>query len=402
MFQTLTERPLPTIYTTDARFEADGRPDKLLLSTGLYCDAEGRCPVPEFIKEAEARVLASEQTKAYLLWGGDGAFNAALEAFVLGAEHPARVSGKTRTLQTPGSTAALRLVAELMARHAPGKACWVSQPGWGSHTQICLDVGVPVKTYPYLRADGLAVDLDAVVGALEGANAGDAVVFQAANHLPTGVDPSAEQWAVLADLCARRGLVPVLDAAFLGFGAPFEQEFAGLRAFFDVVQGGGFVTTSFGKAFGLYRERVGALTIVGPCAQRAQALWTHALHAVRTIYSSPPSHGAAVARTVLADPDLRAGLESRTAQIRARLGLMRRLIAERAQAAGLGARFARIQHERGLFTKTGMDEGQVAALHDRFAIHMNSRAVLNVSALPQASVERFIDAMAHVVADSEG
>ena len=51
------------------------------------------------------------------------------------------------------------------------------------------------------------------------------------------------------------------------------------------------VCSSFSKNFGLYNERVGALTLVGPTPQATAAALSHAKMCVRTDYSNPPFHG---------------------------------------------------------------------------------------------------------------
>ena len=53
------------------------------------------------------------------------------------------------------------------------------------------------------------------------------------------------------------------------------------------------------KNFGLYNERVGALTVTGRDADAVEIALSHLKRVIRANYSNPPSHGAAIVATVL-------------------------------------------------------------------------------------------------------
>lgn len=48
---------------------------------------------------------------------------------------------------------------------------------------------------------------------------GSCVLLHACAHNPTGVDPSRQQWTQIVDVVMERGLVPLLDTAYLGFAS---------------------------------------------------------------------------------------------------------------------------------------------------------------------------------------
>ena len=60
------------------------------------------------------------------------------------------------------------------------------------------------------------------------------------------------------------------------------------------------ICSSFSKNFGLYGERVGALTVVTTREDAAQRALSHVRISVRTNYSNPPTPGAAIVATLLA------------------------------------------------------------------------------------------------------
>ena len=51
---------------------------------------------------------------------------------------------------------------------------------------------------------------------LEGAQAGSIVLLHAVAHNPTGVDPTREQWEMIADLVQKKGLFAFFDCAYQG------------------------------------------------------------------------------------------------------------------------------------------------------------------------------------------
>src|SRR5437763_1684757 len=84
------------------------------------------------------------------------------------------------------------------------------------------------------------------------------------------------------------------------------------------------ISSSFSKNFGLYGERVGALTLVAAGSEAAQRALSQVRISIRTNYSNPPTHGAAIVATVLADAELRKQWEQELAAMRDRIHQMRR------------------------------------------------------------------------------
>jgi aspartate/tyrosine/aromatic aminotransferase len=49
---------------------------------------------------------------------------------------------------------------------------------------------------------------------LKNATAGSIVLLHTCAHNPTGVDPTLDQWKVLAEICRERLLYPFFDTAY--------------------------------------------------------------------------------------------------------------------------------------------------------------------------------------------
>ncbi|MGY2499157.1 aminotransferase class I/II-fold pyridoxal phosphate-dependent enzyme, partial [Klebsiella pneumoniae] len=70
------------------------------------------------------------------------------------------------------------------------------------------------------------------------------------------------------------------------------------------------VSSSFSKSFSLYGERVGALSIVSESKEESARILSQVKRVIRTNYSNPPTHGAAIVAAVLNNPELRAQWEA--------------------------------------------------------------------------------------------
>ena len=70
-----------------------------------------------------------------------------------------------------------------------------------------------------------------MLASLRGAKAGDVVLFHGCCHNPTGIDPTSEQWAQLAELSKASGWLPLFDFAYQGFARGLEEDAEGLRIF---------------------------------------------------------------------------------------------------------------------------------------------------------------------------
>lgn len=56
-----------------------------------------------------------------------------------------------------------------------------------------------------------------MVADLEAAPEGSVVLLHGCAHNPTGIDPTPEQWAEIAELCKRKKHMPFFDVAYQGF-----------------------------------------------------------------------------------------------------------------------------------------------------------------------------------------
>ncbi len=380
MFQQLSRLNPDTILGLMAKYRADPFTQKVDLGVGVFRDLSGNTPILDCVRRAEQTVLQSQTTKSYVSAAGREEFNGAVEELVLGNAHGARRDRRVRTLQAPGGCGALRVGAELIRAAAPGAAVHVSDPTWGNHMPLLGSSGLRLQRYPYYDAAAHELRFDAMLERLDQATAGDVVLVHACCHNPTGADLEPPQWEALIDLLRRRRLIPFLDLAYQGFAENLAADVAAVRQVAETLPEV-LIATSYSKNLGLYRERVGALTVVSEDESRADAVYSHMLQIARSIYSMPPDHGAAIAACVFADPQLRESWISELAAMRTRIQDMRMLLSEKLRAVTGDDSFDFIQAQRGMFSLLGVSTAVVNRLREQHHIYMTGDSRMNLAGI---------------------
>jgi aspartate/tyrosine/aromatic aminotransferase len=273
---------------------------------------------------------------------------------------------------------------------------WVSKPTWANHPAVFAASGMQVEQYAYRDESGKGVDFDAMLAALRKIPTGDAVCLHACCHNPSGIDPTIDQWKEIAAVVRERGLLPVVDFAYQGLGDGLKEDAAGLIELCSALDEL-LICSSFSKNFGLYCDRVGALTIVSGADAPTQAALSHAKICVRTNYSNPPRHGGAVVTAVLGDQALRAGWEVEVAEMRDRINGMRKLFVDTMQGKGCGVDFSFITQQRGMFSFSGLSPVQVDQLKNEYGIYIVGSGRINVAGMTEANMEYICDAILAVL-----
>lgn len=396
MFGKLEMAPADPILGLNEAFARDTNPNKINLGVGVYKDSEGWTPIFDSVKKAEERLLADEDTKDYLVITGLPAYNTAVQELLWGKEHEIIKSGRAGTVQTPGGTGALRVAADFIHRHMPNATVWLSDPTWANHPNIFRSADVNTKTYRYYNPTTFGLDFDALIEDLAQIPAGDVVLLHGCCHNPTGVDPSAEQWEKIGDVLEKNGVLPLVDFAYHGLGDGLEKDAAGLltlsRPGCEML-----VATSYSKNFGLYRERIGALTVVGENAEAIDKAMSHVKICVRTNYSNPPAHGAQIVATVLGDSALRAEWDNEVKGMRDRINGMRKRFVDGLESRGVQRDFSFIAHQRGMFSFSGLTPEQVADLRENHSIYIVGSGRINVAGITDANIDPLCDAIAKVL-----
>jgi len=155
------------------------------------------------------------------------------------------------------------------------------------------------------------------------------------------------------------------------------------------------VCNSYSKSFSLYGERVGALSMIGTDAGEAARLLSRIKQTIRSIYSSPATHGGALVAGVLGSAELRARWEAELGAMRSRVHAMRSGLVERLAARGAG-QYAFINRQAGMFSYSGLSKAQVHRLRDEFAIYAVDNGRICLAALSADKLDTVADAIAAV------
>jgi len=396
MLEALQMAPPDSILGLSEAFKADTNPSKINLSVGVYKDKDGRTPILGCVKEAERRLIESQTSKSYLAITGIAEYGRQVRQLVFGADHPLAVGERAATLQTPGGTGACRVAGDFLSQKLGVRTIWCSKPTWANHRGIFKAAGLAIQSYAYFDEDAFALDFDAMLESLKGIPSGDAVCLHACCHNPTGVDPTIEQWGQVAEVLAERGVLPVLDFAYQGFGDGLTEDAAGVAEVCSKVDEA-LICSSFSKNFGLYSERTGAMTLVAGSEDAARTALSHAKISVRTNYSNPPEHGGAIVTAVLFDKRLRAEWEDELAQMRDRINGMRRLFADTMKAKNAPRDFSFITRQRGMFSFSGLTAVQVDELRNKHSIYIVGDGRINVAGMTEANMGRLCDAILSVL-----
>nr|WP_316639269.1 amino acid aminotransferase [uncultured Roseateles sp.] len=396
LFAAVELAPRDPILGLNEQFNADPNPNKVNLGVGVYFDENGKLPLLKCVAEAERQMQQAAKPRGYLPIDGIAAYDKAVQGLVFGADHPVLAAGRVATVQAVGGTGGLKVGADFLQTLNPKAKVLISDPSWENHRALFTNAGFTVENYPYYDAEARGIKVQAMLDALNAAEAGTVVVLHACCHNPTGYDLTPAQWDAVVATVKARGLVPFLDMAYQGFGQGIKEDGAVVHQFLDAGLSF-FVATSFSKSFSLYGERVGALSVVCENRDETARVLSQLKIAIRTNYSNPPTHGAQVVATVLTTPELRAQWEQELAGMRVRIREMRVALVEQLKAAGVTQDMSFVTRQQGMFSYSGLNQAQMQRLRGEFGIYGVDSGRICVAALNLQNIGAVAQAMAKVM-----
>nr|CCC93538.1 putative aspartate aminotransferase [Trypanosoma congolense IL3000] len=370
-------------------------PPKVDLIIGAYRDENG-LPYPlRAVRKAERRIVDMGLDKEYSPMRGLSHFIEEALKLAYGADAPME---RIAAIQSLSGTGALSLGATLLAQILPnGTPVYVSNPTWPNHPSVFSIVGhKDVREYRYYDSTTRSLDFSGFIADLQAAPAGSIVVLHACAHNPTGVDPTKEQWAAIADVFLAKKLVPFFDMAYQGFASGnFDEDAYSVRLF----QSKGMemlLAQSFSKNMGLYGERVGVCSVVVKDPARKDPVLSRLECIGRSYYSTAPLHGARVAHLVMSDKELRAEWEQEVREMVSRIKNMRKAVYDGLVERKTHGSWEHIITQKGMFSYLGLSRPQCQRLIEKKCFVMpTSRA--NMAALTPHTVDFFITSVDEVV-----
>jgi aspartate aminotransferase len=337
-----------------------------------------------------------EDTKAYYPQAGNPVFNREVQQLLFGTDSTACAEYRVHTVQTPGGSGAIKVAGMLLGLAHPGARILVSEPSWINHKALLSNSDLEIGTYPYYDTARNALSFDAMLAAVSALPAGSYVLLQGGCHNPSGADLTLAQWQELADLLRRRNVLPFIDIAYHGLALGVDEDVAPLRLLAaqlpELV-----VAYSCSKNFGLYRERVGAISVIAADAAIADKALSQILGIARRLYSVPPAHGQTIVGTILSTPHLRASWLEDLRTMRDRLNSIRQQISAAIFARQRKRDFGFIAGQYGMFSFLGLTREQIVRLRQEFSVYMVETSRINVAGINSGNIDYFADAIATVL-----
>jgi aspartate aminotransferase len=384
--------PEDPILGITVAFNKDPAPIKINLGVGAYRDDKGKPYILQCVRKAEKQIFEQNMDHEYTTIGGVPSFVKLVQELQLGASHPALKEKRVVTVQALSGTGALRVGADFMRRHIdlPGenkKRIYLPNPTWGNHIPLYKDAGFEVKYYAYYNEKNCGLDFDGLVRDVEAAPNNSLFLFHACAHNPTGVDPNMDQWKKLSQLCKKKGHFTFFDLAYQGFasGDP-QRDVRPVLTFIDDGHNVG-ISQSFAKNFGLYGERIGALTFLTQNAKEADAVESQLKILIRPMYSNPPVYGARVISTILSSPELTSQWKEEVKLMANRIIGMRQSLVDQLKKFGSKRDWSHITKQIGMFCYSGLTPEQVDRLASEFHVYLTRNGRISIAGITPGNVE---------------
>ena len=202
--------------------------------------------------------------------------------------------------------------------------------------------------------------------------------------------------SAITDIVVERELLPFIDMAYQGFSRGLDEDAFAIRHMAERVPEM-LVSSSCSKNFGLYRDRVGTLSVMTADAATSATVASQLSFIARTIYSMPPDHGAAIVSTILADDSLTSDWHGELADMRQRLRDMRELISNALHDKAPDHDFSHLVRATGMFCFLGISGEQIATLKNDYGVYLVGSSRVNIAGITPANVDYLAESIAAVL-----
>ncbi|KAL7121691.1 hypothetical protein ABFS83_01G000300 [Erythranthe nasuta] len=393
-FTDITMAPPDPILGVSEAFRADTNEMKLNLGVGAYRTEDLQPYVLNVVKKAETLMLEWAENKEYLPIEGLAAFNKATAELLFGTENPVILQQRVATVQGLSGTGSLRLAAALIERYFPSSKVLISSPTWGNHKNIFNDARVPWSEYRYYDPKTVGLDFDGMISDIKAAPEGSFVLLHGCAHNPTGIDPTPEQWEIIADVIQEKNHIPFFDVAYQGFASgSLDKDASSVRMFaargLELL-----IAQSYSKNLGLYAERIGAINVVCSSSDVAHRVKSQLKRLARPMYSNPPIHGARIVANIVGNSDLFSEWKEEMASMAGRIKSVRKKLYDSLSAKdNSGKDWSFILKQIGMFSFTGLNKAQSDNMTNKWHVYMTKDGRISLAGLSSANCEYLADAI---------
>jgi len=249
-------------------------------------------------------------------------------------------------------------------------------------------LGFKVRYYDFLDDHSNQLVPQRIFDALKDSQENDILLLHGCCHNPTGIDLSNEIWKELAILAQKRKLIPFIDLAYQGFGESVSKDVYNLQELLECENL--IIATSCSKNFGLYRERVGSLTVLCQNNKQKMRVQENINNITRTLYSFPPAHGAFIVKEILQSESLRKLWQDELAAYVNRIKWVKeRLVNEVNSLSGSLLDLSYIKNQQGMFSFLKINPKAVSELRKKHSIYMTENGRINVTGLSASNLSLF-------------
>ncbi|XP_032290497.1 uncharacterized protein [Drosophila virilis] len=396
-----TAPPIEVFHLTKL-FMEDKHEKKVNLGIGAYRTEENKPFVLPVVKKCELEIVKDPKlTHEYLPILGNAEFTKAATELILGKDCKAIEENRIVAAQAISGTGAVRLAAEFMSQIMKRRTCYMPQPTWDNHFSIFKAAGFKhLKHCPYWNAKKQKIDISKLLAALSEAPEGAVVVFQAAAHNPTGMDPTKKQWKQIAEVIKQRKLFPFFDVAYQGFASGDPDRDAWAVRYFVKEGIETLIAQSFSKSMGLYNERIGNLVIVLKDPKHAKAVASQITNLIRNSYSNPPAFGSRIVAKLLTNEENKHIWLQHLSEMSDRVKTMRRELAERLTELETPGTWDHIVKQRGMFSMLALQPEQCEKLIRDKHIYLLRSGRINICGLNTKNLEYVAESISEVIKDA--
>ncbi|KAL7446544.1 hypothetical protein ACHAXH_008316 [Discostella pseudostelligera] len=377
--------PDPIIGLTEAYLK-DDFPDKVNVGVGAYRDDSGKPFVLPVVRDAEREINLENVDHEYSGIAGCPNFVDHALKFVYGEDSAPLNEKRIAGVQTLSGTGGLRVFGEVLNRFGH-KHIYVPNPTWGNHIPIFTNAGLEVRKYRYYDNESCSLDFPNLIDDIKAMPEGSCILLHACAHNPTGMDPTLDQWKEISNVAMERNLLPFFDSAYQGFASgDARKDAAAVRMF---VEDGHkiAVVQSFSKNFGLYGQRVGALSVVADTADESQRVESQLKVHIRPNYSNPPRHGARIVSKILACPEKTNDFVDQCMGMANRIDGVRTTLRKALEELGSSRSWDHITKQIGMFAYSGMSKDEVIALREKHHIYCTLDGRISMAGVTSKNVE---------------
>lgn len=150
---------------------------------------------------------------------------------------------------------------------------------------------------------------------------------------------------------------------------------------------------SYSKNFGLYGERVGALSAVTASPDETAKVLSQLKIVVRPMYSNPPVHGARLVAEVLGDKALLGEWEKDCLGMAERITSMRTSLRSELEKAGSNKPWSHITDQIGMFCYSGLTPDKVLAVREKHSVYLTNDGRVSMAGVTSSNVEYLAQAI---------